>query len=624
MQLPRLSTVASIRLHAALLLLLVAACALSGCQSLQQSPAGIAEGEMQPSFPINAQAEPQTEEPAAADASPIQTVSHHEPVSTAPPRIADFFVLPRQPLTLDHAVQLALSNSTVLSTHGSSILATPAATTTFDAAVAAADPNASRQAALSAYDMQLEGSLRYNGNGNALSSTGQFGVFSQPETMASAGVGKYLQSGTKVSLGAFGGYDRDIAGGAYAAYGAELRHPLMRGSGNEINAIAGPQNNPGRYQGVLLAELGEQAAQLMLEGSVQSVVREIAFAYWELHFAYQHVEAKHGALEHARSVWRRQQQRTLEAAAPADLEALAYQQFFNAKAELDNAIAGTQPGHAGVFQAELKLRQLLGLPGSDGQLLLPVAQPITAEMIFNWEESVATGHARRLELRKHQAGMKRRELEIKAAANAALPQVDLVARYSRLADDGSQRSATFSEAIDSWHVGLQYSQALGGRREDAAVRHASLQMQREKALLQQQYRSVTADLRKAFVELDRAHHVMQSMAASQRAAATRATAEQQRYDAGNATLEKLIDAQNAATRAKVAHRRAVVDYNLAFLRVHLAQGTLLDATGVAFAPPTAKLQRPEQHRYAQQSPSVYAAPARHAELAPIKPAAVQR
>jgi len=540
-----------------------------------------------------------------------QTAPHDAP----PPRIADFFTLRVWPLSLDTAVQIALQNSTVLRSYGSSVLALPASTrTTFDPAIAATNPGASRQAALSAYDPQFESSLLYNGGGNALGAPaqlGQFGVFSQPETMATAGVGKFLKSGTKVSAGAFGGYDEEIAGGPYAALGAELRHPLLRGSGSEINAITGPQPSPGQYRGVLLAQLGEQSAQLELERGVRDLVREVASGYWELHYAYQHLDAKRRAFNQAERIWRQQRQRTQQAAAPADQEAVAYQQFLNAKAEVDNAIAGARPGQPGVYPAELKLRLLLGLPESDGQLLRPNATPITVETFFDWQQALTLAHARRLELRGYEAGVKRRRLEIKAASNTALPQLDVVARYRRLADDGSQQSATFSEALDGWQVGVVYSQALGGRREQAAVRNANLQLSRQQALLREQYRQVTADLRRAFIELDRAFEVMRSMAAGRQAAQSRAAAETERYAAGGTQLVQLGQAQNSAAQADVAWRRAVVDYNLAFLQIHTARGTLLDAVGVGFSG-----EQEDQRRYAQQTPSVYAAPLRHARNLP--------
>ncbi len=528
-------------------------------------------------------------------------------VQPLPPGADDFDRLTPWYLSLDEAVRMALDNSPVIRDHGGRVLSYPdAIRTTLDAAVLRSDPNLGIDASLAAFDTQFETGLVYNGGGNSVNSAfsgGQFGVFAQPETLAKVGLGRVLRTGTQVSVGGVGGYDQDLAGGLYAAYGAEARHPLMRGAGTEFNQIAGPLAKPGMYRGVLIAQIEHQQARLEVEQSVSELVRDVAVVYWELYFAYQNLEAKRTALENARQVWEREQQRVAQSVSPPDVEALARQQYYSAEAAVRNAICGTVPGRTGVYNVELKLRTLLALPATGDRLICPMGPPLEAPMRFDWHESDAIARANRIELRKQQAQINKRNLELKAARNLHKPQVDLIGAYRRLADDPSSDTALFSEALQGWQVGVEYSRPVLNRRENAAVHNARLQLCREQAIAEEQARHVSAGLRTAFIEMDRAYGAMNSMAHSRDAARIRLEAQSQRHAAGDVHVEDVLEAQIRAMKAETEFQRSLVDYNLAFVKLHSARGTLLSVMGVGFGQPMN-----DECRFALNSPSVFARP----------------
>ena len=101
-------------------------------------------------------------------------------------------------------------------------------------------------------------------------------------------------------------------------------------------------------------------------------------------------------------------------------------------------------------------------------------------------------------------------------------------------------------------------------------------------------------------QLDRAYQVMQAMTDAEQSAAVRMAAETKRHQAGDHLIEPVLDAQLRLTEASSARQRAIVDYNLAFLNVHHARGTLLDTIGVALADSIG-----DEMRFAQRSPSAY-------------------
>ncbi|XZE56207.1 TolC family protein [Planctomycetaceae bacterium SH139] len=521
-----------------------------------------------------------------------------------PPRIEDYAQLPRVEMSLDDAVRLALQNNSVIGDLGGQVLSMPdTLPSTFDASLIGSHPSIGPQAALAAFDTQFESGVTYNGGGRGVGSafsSGQFGVFAQPQTLTKLGFAKVLPSGTAVSVGGVAGYDEELAGGAYAALGGELRHPLMRGAGRQIQQITGPFQRPGFYGGILIARSKQQQASLALEQAVNKLVMDVAAAYWELHFAYQNTHTKQVALEYAAQTWQREQQRVAAATSPADRAAQAHHRYCVAKAEVSNAIAGTGSIGSGVYSMELRLRTLLGLPSVDGRLIVPDAAPMSAEIRFDWQESVAMAHANRVELRRQEEILRVAKMESIAAHNLQLPQVDLLGAYRKLGDDPIQDSPIFNQPLDGWQVGIEIRRAVSNRLENAAVRHARLRLSRELAVLQSQRQFINAELQAALTQLDRAYQVVQVMTDAEQAAAIRLAAEAERHEAGDHLIEQVLDAQLRLTESSTMRQRAIVDYNLAFVSFHHARGTLLDTIGVVIADSTR-----DETRFAQLSPSSY-------------------
>ncbi|WP_404310713.1 TolC family protein [Neorhodopirellula lusitana] len=522
----------------------------------------------------------------------------------APPRRDQFERLTRVPMSLDAAVRIALENSVVLGDLGGRVLSMPETmSSTLDPAIVASNPMVGFDAALAAFDTQIEAGLTYNGNGNIVNSAfsgGQFGVFAQPETLAKLGVGKVLSNGTKVSLGGVAGYDEELAGGPFAAFGGEFRHPLMRGAGKRFNQIAGPLGGPGRYGGVLIAQTKHMQSQLAVEKAVGDLVRDVANTYWELQYAYLDVATKQTALATAHETWSRQRQRVAAASAPSDLAALAHQQVCMAEAALTSAIAGTRYGGAGVYGSELRLRTLLGIPSADGHLIVPDAVPLRAEFRFDWQDTQGVAHASRVELRRQREVIAQKELEIEAACNLQKTQLDVLGAFRKLGDDADSQSDLFGEALDGWQLGIEMRRSVSNRRENAAIRSARLQLSRETAVLQAQQNQVNAELQAAFTQLDRAWNMIASLTTAESAARMRLDAQNRRYQAGDDQVEDVLEAQVRLTEISTQLHRAVIDYNLAFVQLQHARGTLLPTVGVGLSTAT-----PEECRFAQETPSVY-------------------
>lgn len=572
---------------------------LVGCQT--HSQVGYTTSHLPPAIDNSATLLASTQPPDTDMDSHVQAASYTAVAEHPLPRVRDIGALTLRPMSLDEAIRIALENSPVIRGAGGQTLGT-----TFNPAIFATDPNLGPEAALAAYDTQLKSSLGHNNGSNALSS-GSFGVFSQPTDMAELGVGRTFSNGSRVHLGSVGGYDTVLAGGVFGAYGGEMRFPLMRGAGTEFNRIAGPNARPGAYHGIWITQLDASKIDLELEQAVQDLVREVAMTYWALYFSYHDLEAKQAALEQARQTWLREQTRVAEQVSPPDAEATARQQYYSADAAVQNAISGTGPGGTGVYGAELKLRTLLALPAADGSLIQPTSLPLEAELHFDWNEALQLAHTRRVELRKQQVEIQKRELELRAARNLRRPQFDVVGRYRRPAADLGNRDTSFAGALQGWQVGVEYSRAWGNRREDAAVRNAELNLRRDRVLLEERYRQVSAQLRFAFTELERAYGVTQSLILSRDAAKIRLQAEQERHAAGEAHIDSVLEAQIRATQSETSMLRSLVDYNLAVINLQYVRGTLLETFGVGFVSDAAE----GEMSIAKNDPSIYVETDKH-------------
>ena len=538
------------------------------------------------------------------DATPNQLGSLDIRETQAPPSIRSPEETEKWPLTLEEVTRIALANSEVIRDLGGRVVASPATSSTiYDPAIREADPRFGVEAALSAFDAQLAGSLFIEQrdrqvNNQFFASTG---VFSN-EGNFNLGINKAAATGTRFSMSNETYYNRNNNflpgfGNRFASYydtlfTAEARHPLMQGSGVEFNRIAGPNATVGNYNGVLIARLNTDVTLADFEANIRNLLTDVEKTYWELYFAYRDFDAKVEGRRLARESWELEKRRADAGIRTADQEAFAREQFYAGQASVENALSGTAVSVGGVYKVERQLRSLLGLPTSDGRLIVPADEPATADIRFDWHDSLALALTRRVELRRQQWNVKRRELEIIAARNFEKMRVDLVGQYRwrGFGDDlfgsngtgaGSAFESLFDGNLQDWRLGVEVTTPIGNRVGHAAVRHAELQLAREHAVYDETERQVSHELRAAFTELDRAYAVTRSRYNQRIASFTRLQAERLRNERGQTDLDLVLSAQRQAVQSESDYYRALIDYNVALVDVHYARGTLLDYLDVS-------------------------------------------
>ncbi|MBA4019276.1 MAG: hypothetical protein C0483_19090 [Pirellula sp.] len=552
----------------------------------------------------------------------VRTPTSDDLLSTpAPLSLASVEPMNFRDLSLEEAMRIALANAKVLRDLGGQMLRSPQAySSVYNPAIQETDPRFGPEAALSAFDTSFASSAFFEKNDRALNNQffgGGTRLLQQDAYVFQNQLTKRTADGTQLSVRNFTDYDANNAPGNLfpSAWNSnietEFRHPLLQGAGVDFNRIAGPGATPGVYNGVLIARMNTDVSLAELETGVRGLLSETENAYWDLYYAYRDLDAKLVARNTGLETWRkvRSLYDTGRRGGEAEKEAQAREQFFRFEEEVQNALAGTPldgtrmnngssggtfRGNGGVQVCERRLRLLIGLPIGDGELLRPLDEPTTVPVKFDWQPLVAESLARRVELRRQRWIVKRRELELVASRNFLLPQLDTIGRYRwrGFGDDlaggppipfGSALDTLFGGKFQEWQLGAELNVPLGFRRGHAAVKSAQWQLSRERALLHEMERQVVHDLSTAAAEVDRTQFVVQTTLNRRTAAFQQVMATQAAFDADQATLDYLLEAQRMAADADIRFHRARVEHAISLKNVQFEAGTLLQYNGVDMA-----------------------------------------
>ena len=541
-------------------------------------------------------------------------------------------------LSLEEVTRITLANSQVMrqlggriSDQGANIAQTTPTTLTSGANVATTyDPalvesgyggNTASQfsgtgveAALSEFDAQLNSSLTWRKNDrpqNFRSATfGNFFVpqFQQDQGIGAIGLNKTSAAGTTFSLRGNTNYDQNNNGSRqtpsdwFTNIEAGFSQPLLQGAGVQYNRIAGPrsfQEYDGgfadQFDGVMIARIRYDISLADFESGIRALMRDVEDAYWELYFAYRDLESRKSGRDSALATWQRvkELERVGGEGGEADKEAQARSQYYLFRAQVETALTT-------VFRQENRLRYLMGLAATDGQLIRPIDEPTTAHVTFDWTMIHSEGLVRRPELRKQKWQIKRRELELIASRNQLLPRLDAVGTYRWLGAGNdlldSQRNGVGpfnpgSNAFQSltsgdfqeWELGAQFSMPLGFRRGMTTVRNHQLLLAHERAILKDMELEVSHQVADAVRDIDLNFGVAQTNFNRRAAAEDEVEAVQAIYDVGKTTLDQLLDAQRRRSESESQYYRSLVDYNRAIMRLHFNKGSLLEYNGVYLA-----------------------------------------
>ncbi len=369
-------------------------------------------------------------------------------LSPVPITISNFHQTEFWEMTVEECVEMTLANSEILQKLGGTVVNAPQAVTTLFNQGIVETGQSSVEAALSAFDAQVNSNFFYNrserefnnpilGGGAAaqVSNTSNF-VFE---------LSKQTATGTRFAVRNLTNYNRNnnpIAdpnnpnsfGNRFSSVYdmvqlVEVRQPLLRGFGTTVNRIAGPNAQPGVYNGVVIARIRSDISLADFEAAVRDLVQDVVNNYWELYFAYRNLDTDLAARDSARETWENRKLRYENGIGRPDEEAQARQQYFNFQGAAQDTLVGRPNGQLGLLGAERNLRRLMSLSPADGRIIKPITDPAIAPVVFDWEQAQQTALQRRVELRRQKWFVRQRELELLAAKCLNKWRLDLVGQY---------------------------------------------------------------------------------------------------------------------------------------------------------------------------------------------------
>lgn len=507
-------------------------------------------------------------------------------------------------ITLEETISIALKNSKVVRNLGS---VTPfgfadgltgrtvGSATVYDPAVFETDPTAGVAAALANFDAAFTTSVFWQKTDRPQNvDNSSFGFvpfyFQQDLGQMDMALSKQTASGTLFTLRNQTTYDRNNRGFGralpsdwFTAMEFEATQPLLRGRGTQVNRIP-----------IMLARINTDVSLASFESSVRNLIMDIENTYWDLHYAYRNLETTKIARDSAQVTWKIAYAKYKGKVETIQAESQAKEQYFFFRSQVEAAWRD-------LLNTENRLRWLMGLAATDGRILRPVDEPIQARVQFEWQDVHAESLIRSAELRQQKWAIQRRELELIAARNRLLPELNVVGlyRWLGLGDDlieAKRRGFNFVQPGSlAWdeltegnfqevRLGLDFTPPkFGARQEMAGVRNAQLQLVREKARLEDMELNTSHLLTVAMRNLDSNYELAESHFNRWAASQAEVNSAEALYTGGKATLDLVLEAQRRRAQAQVDYYRALIDHTKSIADVHFRKGSLLEYCNVRLA-----------------------------------------
>ena len=344
--------------------------------------------------------------------------------------------------------------------------------------------------------------------------------------------------------------------------------PLLAGAGISPNLAS-----------IVLARIETERSYFQLKDSMQELVRGTIEAYWQLVFARTDLWARQQQVEQAQVAVR-----FTEARVRAQISNAA--ELAQAKLTLANFRATLIGAQANVLQREAALRNLLGLPPSDGVVLVPVTPPARDPFEPDWLRLIEMAERQRPDLVELKLILEADEQALLLAQNQALPKLDAFALYRWNGLDGElPDGSNFSSGpgqFTEWSLGINFSVPLGLRQARAATRRRELLIARDRMNLEQGLHAAVHALALNVRAIDQAYE--QYLAFEEAREAARLNLEQQlaQYRSDRVIFLNVLQAITDWGNTISAEANALLQFNTQLANLERQSGAILETHGVTF------------------------------------------
>ncbi|BBO36486.1 M56 family metallopeptidase [Lacipirellula parvula] len=307
--------------------------------------------------------------------------------------------------------------------------------------------------------------------------------------------------------------------------------------------LSSKPNDLGRFEIIQAPWSRKQPRDFQSE--LEATVRDIAEAYWELHFAWEDLAAKRAAQRSALATWRRIMAKH-RGADPQKNDAGVSQSrdaFFAIRSQVETA-------QTHLLRTEHRLRYVMRLAKDDGRAICPADRPDASKRSIDPSLSVVKALANREEIYVQKAKLQKAR-EHQAEAQKAVVKTD--------------------------------QPALGDQLKATIARHAVLLAARESAVLQDVELGIVHQIHDAARDIDSAYEAIQTSQRQKNLAVAEAVDANKHYDEDRASLGLVLQANQRRADATSLYQRALADYARATMQLEVRQGTLLEAHRLSIA-----------------------------------------
>ena len=328
----------------------------------------------------------------------------------------------------------------------------------------------------------------------------------------------------------------------------------------------------------MIARIRTDISLVEFEGSVAQLLKDAEDTYWSLYLAYRTYDAESVATKSALQTWREVRANMDAGKVGAADEAQARDNYFETRSRREGALSN-------LFTQEVRLRRLMGLAVNDGSVLRPSDDPVTAQILPDWNNSLAESLTNRPEIRRQKWNIKSLELQRGAAEKLVNPRLDFVARYqvNGFGDTLAGGDGRFNSAYDTlmngdhtgWGLGFEFSMPIGFRGATTQMQNIEHRIAKARAMLAQQEQEISYELAASFQQLDQTYQTAKTNYNRRRAAQRRVEAFEAEYKVGRSTVDLVLRAQISLAQAEIAYYSSLIGYNQAMNELRYRKGTLL-------------------------------------------------
>jgi outer membrane protein TolC len=257
-----------------------------------------------------------------------------------------------------------------------------------------------------------------------------------------------------------------------------------------------------------------------------------------------------------------------------------------ARSTLANFRAQLVTARATLLQREAALRNILGIPPSDGREIVPVSPPNADWIETEWSAVLQLAAQYRPDLIQQKLTLEQDEQNLLLARNQSLPKVDAAGRYrwSHLegrAADGRLVAADPGQ-FTGWQLGVEVSLPLALADARAKLRQQELTVMRDRANLNQALHQASHELSSSYQSLAQFFEEYKAYQQTRKASRTNLDVQAARYSNGLTIYLDVLQAISAWGNAVDSEAQALLRYNTELANLERHTGTILESHGIYF------------------------------------------